>query len=77
MKEHYTILPLGQEQQLNLGFGNTCPACNVQRVNLYNHGCIDKVGSCLPVNGAGNEMTNRFKGVFSISDSPRFSQVYE
>jgi len=40
MKEYYARLPFGTEQRLNLGFGSTCPACDVVRGSLHEFGCM-------------------------------------
>jgi hypothetical protein len=39
MKTYYERTPFGQEQRLNLGFGATCPVCNVQRGVHHKYGC--------------------------------------
>ncbi|MBV5327410.1 MAG: hypothetical protein JZU65_07205 [Chlorobium sp.] len=39
MKEYFSRIPFGQEQRLNLGFGDTCPLCDVQRGIQHEDGC--------------------------------------
>jgi len=39
-KSYYARLPFGQEQRLNLGFGDTCPVCNVKRGQEHEYGCM-------------------------------------
>ena len=39
MRTYHERTPFGQEQRLNLGFGATCPVCDVQRGVTHEFGC--------------------------------------